>query len=44
MSGNTDVWPSNFSNSPLVSHLVLGNSWDESLLPLTLFEISSLRL
>lgn len=44
MSGNTDEWPSNFSNSALVSHLVLGNSWDESLLPLMLLEINSLRL
>lgn len=44
MSGNTDVRPTNFSNSALVSHLALGNSWDESLLPLMLFEINSLRL
>lgn len=44
MSGNTDVWPTNFSNNALVSHLILGNSWDESLLPLMLLAIKSLRL
>lgn len=42
MSSNTEVQPTNFSNSALVSHWVLGNSWNESLLPLMLFEINSL--
>lgn len=42
MSSNTEVQPTNFSNSALMSHWVLGNSWNESLLLLVLFEVNNL--
>lgn len=44
MNSSTDVQPTNFFDSAVAIRLVLGNSCNESLLPLMLLEINSLRL